>query len=68
MPEFGEVIYVVTTSAEGFRTSRRAYMHEWFAKRVQQGDLTIFREHNPKVIIRKYSWRTLPKSISQVTI
>ena len=50
MPEFGEVIYVVTTSAEGFRTSRRAYMHEWFAKRVQQGDLTIFREHNPKVI------------------
>ena len=37
-------------------------------KRVQQGDLTIFREHNPKVIIRKYSWRTLPKSISEVTI
>ena len=68
MPEFGEVIYVVTTSAEGFRTKRSAYMHEWFAKRVQQGDLTIFREHNPKVIIRKYSWRTLPKSISQVTI
>tara|TARA_R100000664_G_C2750672_1_gene138001 strand:- start:926 stop:1126 length:201 start_codon:yes stop_codon:yes gene_type:complete len=65
---YGEVIYVVTTSAEGFVTSRRAFMHEWFAKRVQQGNLTIFREHNPKVIIRKYSWKTLPKSINEVTI
>ncbi len=65
---YGEVIYVVTTSAEGYVTSRRAFMHEWFAKRVQQGNLTIYREDNPKVIIRKYSWRTLPKSISEVTI
>ena len=65
---YGEVIYVVTTSAEGYVTSRRAFMHEWFAKRVQQGNLTIYREDNPKVIIRKYSWGTLPKSISEVTI
>ena len=65
---YGEVIYVVTTSAEGYVTSRRAFMHEWFAKRLHQGNLTIYREDNPKVIIRKYSWRTLPKSISEVTI